>query len=114
MGRSAVVASLLALALAGCGGGVPPERVQAWVGRPVADLIHDWGTPTKELQDEGQRLLVFDGLESARTSDFKKDVSSRNQPMEMPSTVGANAYARSYLFWVDASGKITRAEIRQR
>ena len=28
-----------------------------------------------------------------------------------PSTVGYNSYARSYLFWVDATGKISRTQI---
>src|SRR5262245_15584331 len=114
MWRLAMVVGFAALALAGCGGGVPPAKVQAWVGRSATDLIHDWGTPTKEVEDAGQRVLVFDELESSHTADFKKDVSTRNQPMQQLSTVGSTSYARSYLFWVDGAGKITRTEIRQR
>jgi hypothetical protein len=41
-------------------------------------------------------------------------VTSQGVTVPPPTTVGTTSYARSYLFWVDAAGKITRTQIRQR
>ena len=80
MGTCAVASSWpvsLALGLAACKAGVPPEQVQAWVGRPAADLIREWGTPTKEVDDAGQRVLVYDEVERTGSAAFSREVSPR-------------------------------------
>ena len=88
------------------------------MGRPAADLVREWGPPTKEVDDAGQRVLVYEEVERTGSAAF----SARGlAPVHWraaaspppPSTVGYNSYARSYLFWVDAAGKISRTQIRQ-
>ena len=101
-------------------GGLPPERVQAWVGRSAADLTREWGTPTREADDGGKRILIYDEIEQAHGTEFQKQVMAR-QAGTADAAAAANAavqggktYARSYLFWLDDAGKITQAQIRQR
>jgi hypothetical protein len=121
MRRVAVVVTFTALALGGCmRGGLPPERVQAWVGRSAADLTREWGTPTREADDGGKRILIYDEIEQAHGTEFQKQVTAR-QAGTADAAAAANAavqggktYARSYLFWLDDAGKITQAQIRQR
>jgi hypothetical protein len=116
MRRRLVVLGLVALALTACRAGVPPEQVEAWVGRPAADLIRAWGPPTKELEDAGQRLLLYEEVERTGSAEFSREVSPRYSggggipPPQ--STMGYTSYARSYLFWVDATGKISKTQIR--
>jgi hypothetical protein len=120
MRRAAVIAGLLGLGLAACSrGGLRPEQVQAWVGRPAADLVRAWGAPTREILDEGQRMLIYEELEKNQTLAFEQHVTAR-QAGSAAAAEAANAaargpttYARSYLFWVDAAGAIVRAQIRQ-
>jgi hypothetical protein len=113
--RRLLVAGLLAFGLAACRAGIPLEKVQAWEGRPAADLLREWGTPTKELEDGGQRVLVYEEVERTGSADFSREVSprytGRGGIVPPPSTIGYNSYARSYLFWVDAAGKISRTQI---
>src|SRR5262245_1437991 len=112
MRRRTVAACLLALGLVACQGGIPPQQVQAWEGRPAADLVRAWGPPTKEVDDAGQRVLIYEEVERTGSANFSREVSPRYTgaggippPQSM---VGYNSYARSYLFWVDAAGKITK------
>jgi hypothetical protein len=114
----ALVAGLLVLGLTACSrGGIPPEQVQAWAGRPAADLVRSWGAPTREVTDAGQRVLIYEEIEQTKATEFSREVSTatRNagQGPAGPSTIGISSYARSYLFWVDAEGKISRTQIRQ-
>ena len=123
MGRDAPVASSWPVSPCSgsrraASGGVPPEQVQAWEGRPAADLVREWGTPTKEVDDAGQRVLIYEEIEQTGAPQFSREVSpaysgggARAPPRRRPSAY--NSYARSYLFWVDAAGKITRTQIRQ-
>ncbi len=117
MRRLVPVLALAALALAACSkGGVPPEKVQAWMGRPAADLIREWGSPTKEVEDAGQRVLIYEEVEQTGSAEFSRTVSKRyddSPAAAAAAAIGYNAYARSYLFWVDASGKISRTQIHQ-
>ena len=116
MRRRLLLAGLVALGLTACKSGVPLEQVQAWEGRPAADLVREWGTPTKEVEDTGQRVLVYEEMERTGSASFSREVSPRYSGgggiAPPASTVGYNSYARSYLFWVDAAGKITRTQIR--
>jgi len=116
MRRLLLVAGLVALGLSACKSGIPLEQVQAWEGRPAADLIREWGTPTKELDDAGQRVLVFEEVERTGSAAFSREVSPRysggGSAPPPAAAIGYNSYARSYLFWVDAAGKITRTQIR--
>ncbi|HEX2500605.1 MAG TPA: hypothetical protein VHO73_04050 [Methylomirabilota bacterium] len=119
MGHRALVVGLALLGLAACrSGGLPPAQVEAWVGRSAADLAKEWGAPTKEVQEDGQRVLIYEELERTTTTEFASQVSprvtSQGVTVPPPTTVGTTSYARSYLFWVDAAGKITRTQIRQR
>jgi hypothetical protein len=119
MRHRALAVGLALLGLAACrSGGLPPAQVEAWVGRSAADLTKEWGTPTKEVEEDGQRVLIYEELERTENTEFATQVSPRltaqgatTQPL---TTVGTKAYARSYLFWVDGAGKITRTQIRQR
>jgi hypothetical protein len=118
MRRRTLVVGLTALGLMACTrGGLPPERVQAWVGRPAAELVREWGAPTKEVDDVGQRVMIYEEVERTQSADFSREVSTRGRssgPEPAPATtLGYSSYARSYLFWVDAAGKITRTQIRQ-
>jgi hypothetical protein len=109
-----------ALAFAACTPrGLPPEQVQAWVGRPATDLVKDWGAPTREVEDAGQRVLVYEETERANTPNFQHGVtksqagSAAAQAAARDAALGPTVYARSYLFWVDGGGAIVRAQIRQ-
>jgi hypothetical protein len=115
--RRAIAVGLTVLGLAACSrGGLPPERVQAWVGRPAAQLVREWGVPTKEVDDAGQRVMIYEEIERTGSAEFSRQVStnSRTGGEQAPATsLGYSSYARSYLFWVDAAGTITRTQIRQ-
>ena len=117
MRRFAPVLALAVLGLAACSrGGVPPEQVQAWVGRSDADLRREWGAPTKELDDAGQRVLIYEEIEQTGSAEFSRTVSKRyddSPAAAAAAAIGYNSYARSYLFWVDASGKISRTLIHK-
>jgi hypothetical protein len=119
--RVAVGIVLLAsLGLSGCmRGGLSNAQVQAWVGRPSADLEKTWGPPTREVDDAGQRVLIYEEVERNSNTNFEKTVTAR-QAGSAAAAAAANAaitdvkvYARSYLFWVDSAGAIVRAQIRQ-
>jgi len=114
MRRLALIVSL-ALGLAACSGVPPAQKIDGWVGRPVTDLTRDWGTPTREATDAGQRVLVYEEMVETRTKDLSQDTSRKNVGAgpPPPGTIGYSAYARSYLFWVDASGKITQTQVRE-
>jgi hypothetical protein len=116
-----VAVAVTLLAFGGClPGGVPPQKVQAWVGRPAGDLVREWGTPTRDIDDAGQRVLIYEEFERTRPSEFQRQVTVRQAGSQEAAAAanlaaqGPNTYARSYLFWVDPSGAIVRAEIRQR
>jgi hypothetical protein len=116
--RRFLVAGLVALGLAACKAGIPLEQVRAWEGRPAADLVREWGPPTKEVDDAGQRVLVYEEVERTVSAAFTREVSTRSNwgggggiAPPPSSTIGYNSYARSYLFWVDATGKISRTQI---
>jgi hypothetical protein len=113
--RLALALGLAALGLTACGGVPPAHDVQPWVGRPAADLAREWGVPTRELTDAGQRILVYEEMVQTRTKDLTQDTSRKNVGAgpPPPGTIGYSAYARSYLFWVDASGKITQTQVRE-
>jgi hypothetical protein len=118
MRRLGLVVGLTALGLMACSrGGIPPEQVEAWVGRPATDLVREWGAPTKEVDDAGQRVMIYDEIEQTKATEFSRQVSSATkaagQGPAAPETIGYSSYARSYLFWVDAAGKITRTQIRR-
>ncbi|HEY7140438.1 MAG TPA: hypothetical protein VIE44_10090 [Methylomirabilota bacterium] len=122
MRRLSLGAALTALLLAGCASGIPPEQVQAWVGRPATDLVREWGPPTKEVTEGDQRVLIYEEMERTGSAEFSREVSPRYQDTApvggsaaagASSTIGYSSYARSYLFWVDAAGKITRSQIHK-
>jgi hypothetical protein len=114
----ALTVGLVAIGLLACNrGGLPPEQVQAWVGRPAAELERAWGPATKEVTDAGQRVLIYEEVERTGSAEFSREVSPRSAgtgpPPPPPSTLGYSSYARSYLFWVDAAGTIVRTQIRR-
>ena len=119
MRRAALVVGFTALGLAACAHGLPPEQVQAWVGRPAGDLVRSWGAPTREVDDGGQRILIYEEMERSQKLAFEKQVTARQAgsaaaaEAENAAARGPTVYARSYLFWVDAAGAIVRAQIRQ-
>jgi hypothetical protein len=113
MRRRALLFGLTALVFVACGGIPPPVNIQPWVGRPAADLAREWGVPTRELPDGSQRILVYEEMVQTRTKDLTQDQAKKNiGASPPPSVMGKSAYARSYFFWVDQSGKITQAEVR--
>jgi hypothetical protein len=122
MRRAALVAGFLVLgtlALGACSkGGLPPEQVQAWVGRSASDLVKTWGAPTREVDDAGQRVLIYEEMEKNATLNFDRTVTGRQvggaqaAAEENAAALGPAYYARAYLFWVDAAGAIVRAQIR--
>jgi len=121
MRRATAVVGFLALGLTACArGGLPSEQVQAWVGRPAGDLVRAWGVPTREVDDAGQRVLIYEEMERNQNLAFEKQVTARQVGSAAAAEAanvaarGPTIYARSYLFWVDAAGAIVRAQIRQR
>src|SRR5262245_49092520 len=120
MRRAALVVGLMAFGLVACSrGGLPPAQVQAWVGRPAADLVKSWGAPTREITDAGQRILIYEEIEKNRDQNFERTVTARQAGSAAAAAqanaeaMGPTVYARSYLFWVDDAGAIVRAQIRQ-
>jgi hypothetical protein len=114
--RCLILALLLAL-LVGCGGGIKPEALQTWVGRPAAALEKDWGPPTREVTDGDQRILVYEEIETRRRGsalDGTKTAVSKGeaQAPEQGPTRGSMVSVRSYEFWVDTAGTIVRASVR--
>ena len=78
MRRPAVIAAVVALGLAACSrGGLSPEQVQAWVGRPATDLVRAWGAPTREVDDAGQRVMIYEEVERNESLNFEKTVTAR-------------------------------------
>ena len=120
MRHLALFVGVTALAFSACKStGLPPEQIQAWVGRPAADLVRAWGPPTREVDDAGQRLLVYEQVERNQRPAFATQTTARvtgsaeSAVAANAATQGPTVYARSYLFWVDAVGKIVRSQIRQ-
>lgn len=117
--RRACLALLLAAGLAGgCAQGLSAPQLQAWVGRPATELSADWGNPTREVTDEGLRVLIYEELDAAGKPTFaggetRESRENRMTSRYMSSYRGPQVYARSYLFWVDDKGAIVRAERRQ-
>src|SRR5262245_58497832 len=114
MRRLALILSLT-LGLVACGGPPPAQKIDGWGGRAAADLTTARGTPTREVTDAGQRVLVYEEMVESRTRDLSQDTSKKNAGYlpPAPGTAGYSAYARSYLFWVDAAGKITQTQVRE-
>jgi hypothetical protein len=73
-----------------------PEELARWVGQPAEALEKAWGPATREVTDASFKVLVYEQTEAS--GQIIKGVP------EPP------AYARSYLFWVDAAGIVTRVE----
>jgi hypothetical protein len=110
---------------AGCGGGVRPEVLKGWVGRPAASLEKDWGVPTREVPDGDLRILVYEEVERQRAGASKFDYQDpygnygSNRDIHTQAQIAAEeayraprVYVRSYLFWVDREGKIVHSAIR--
>ena len=105
---------LALVAIAGCaGGGIRPEALQIWVGRPAAALEQAWGPPTRQVPDGDRQLLVYEEITQSTRQDFETTVVQRYGPLP-----GANeppivrVYVRSYLFWVNGAGVIEQATRR--
>ena len=113
----------LAVALAaGCGGGIRPEVLKGWVGRPAASLEKDWGVPTREVPDGDLRILVYEEVERQRAGanqfdyqdpyGYNRDIHHHAQKAAEEAYRAPRVYVRSYLFWVDREGKIVHSAIR--
>jgi hypothetical protein len=120
MRHLAVLGAVITLGLVACSrGGLPPEQVQAWVGRPAVDLVRAWGAPTREVDDAGQRVMIYEEMEKNQKPAFEKTVTTRQAGTAAAAEAanqaarGPTVYARSYLFWVNPAGAIVRAQIRQ-
>ena len=112
------MAGFVALGLAACKARRSrPSRSRPGWGGPPPTSSASGAPPTKEVDDAGQRVLIYEEIERTGSAEFSREVSPRYSGgggiAPPPSTVGYNSYARSYLFWVDAAGKISRTQIRQ-
>ena len=64
---SALLVGAGLLLLAGCASkGLRPDELEQWVGRPSTALEKAWGPATREVPDQGLRLLVYEELEDVR------------------------------------------------
>jgi hypothetical protein len=117
MPRRTVVLLGLAVALLGCAVEYRREDLQAWVGRPVAALRQEWGAPTREVQDDGLRIVIYEQLERNTPRSFTNPAPRARdaaiQDLVNEGARGPTVYVRSYLFWVNAEGAIIRADVRQ-
>jgi hypothetical protein len=77
---------------------IRPEELALWVGRPAGALEKAWGPATREVVDDTFKVLVYEQFETSG----RVTGGVRARP----------SYVRSYLFWVDASGTVTRVETR--
>jgi hypothetical protein len=114
---------VVVILLAGCGGGIHPEALKAWVGRPAASLEKDWGPATREVPDGDLRILVYEEVERQRTGKssefdqqdpgaYSKDIHHQAQQAAREAYHAPRVYVRSYLFWVDREGKIVNSMVR--
>jgi hypothetical protein len=106
---------LALLAIASCaGGGIRPEALQSWVGRPAAALEQAWGPPTRQVRDGDRRLLVYEEITQSTRRDFETPVAPRYGPLPGASydPQSVRVYVRSYLFWVNGAGVIEHATRR--
>ncbi len=119
-----IVPFALALTLAaGCAsGGLRPEVLQRWIGRPAA-LEKDWGTATPEVPDGERRIPIskeveqrsgrsgFDNADPARSrgggANHLAAHEAANQAYRTPTV-----YVRSTLFWVNHEGTIVHSAVR--
>jgi hypothetical protein len=115
-----LLAAVAILGVVACSkGGLSNDQVQAWVGKPAGDLVRAWGPPTREVDDAGQRLLIYEEVEQNQSLNFDKTVTARQAGSAAAAeaanreAMGPPSYARSYRFWVDAAGAIVRAQIHQ-
>src|SRR5262249_26325989 len=91
-----VIAGLAIVGLLACNrGGLPPEKVEAWIGRPAADLEREWGPPTKEVTDAGQRVLIYEEVERTGNAEFSREVSQRSAGSGPPPPARAALRSRS-------------------
>jgi hypothetical protein len=105
---------LALLAIASCaGGGIRPEALQSWVGRPAAALEQAWGPPTRQVPDGDRRLLVYEEITQSTRQDFETPRVQRYGllPEEYDPQI-VRVYVRSYLFWVNGAGVIEQATRR--
>jgi len=121
-GRFAVTLGAVLVVSAGCADkGVAPEDLRAWVGRPVATLEKDWGSATREVQDGDVRILIYEEVRKGEPGKFNESTAGSRffgtsgaghvQATEVYRT--PTVYVRSYLFWVDPSGRIVNSAVRQ-
>jgi hypothetical protein len=75
-----------------------PEELARWVGRPAERLKEEWGPATREATDGIFRVWVYEQTETSG----RVAAGVRSRP----------AYVRSYVFWIDADGTITRADMQ--
>jgi hypothetical protein len=122
LGRLAGLGLVVSLA-AGCGGGIRPEVLKGWVGRPAASLEKDWGAPTREVPDGELRIMVYEEVEKQRTGNtglfdqqdpggYSRDIHHEAQKAAERAYHAPRVYVRSYLFWVDREGKIVHTAVR--
>ncbi len=98
--------------------GVPPEEIERWIGRPAAALEKAWGPATREVSDDGLKLLVYEELEAKKAINTQgggtgtRTIQSNINQQANATAFPPQLYVRSYLFWVDGAGKIVRADTR--
>ena len=85
-------------------------------GRPAVALEKEWGPPTREIPDQGQRLLIYEELDQKRGPvvagpDHQRAQQNSAAAVQAQANATVNPktfYVRSYRFWVDATGRIVR------
>jgi hypothetical protein len=123
MARALALRLAVALALAGCAsGGVDPQVLRHWEGRPAATLEKDWGPPTREAKEGDLRIMIYEEIgKSGGQSKFDAQDPSRMRggasyeqayQSSQEAYKAPRVYIRSYLFWVNPEGKIVHAAVR--
>lgn len=107
--------------LGGCGGGgVRPEALKAWIGRPASAIEREWGAPTRETRDGEFRILIYEEIERKGSTgqafdNPNVDRRGRYETIEAAAQQlyrAPTVYVRSYLFWVDRQGTIVNSTVR--
>ena len=101
---------LLTGVLAFCGCASPSEQMSVMVGRPVSDVIREWGPPTQSVPDgQGGQILSWTAqgtmplIQPSSSTTYDPFLGTAHTTYSSGLAV---PYAFIRMYWVDANGII--------